>query len=92
MYQGALSALFNIITIFNVLGLFSVVSSIDSSLSDAFICVSDLGKHTVSLWAKSLCVAETGFWGWGFDVSGTRRSSAPGGHLVGPGDILPSGT
>ena len=27
-----------------------------------------------------------------FQFSGTRRSSAPGGHLVGPGDILPTGT
>ena len=26
-----------------------------------------------------------------FDFAGTRRLSAPGGHLVGPGDILPTG-
>ena len=27
-----------------------------------------------------------------FDFAGTRRLSAPGGHLVGPGDILPTGS
>ena len=27
-----------------------------------------------------------------FDSAGTRRLSAPGGHLVGPGDILPTGS
>ena len=27
-----------------------------------------------------------------FDFLGTRHFSAPGGHLVGPGDILPTGT
>ena len=27
-----------------------------------------------------------------FDFAGTRRLSATGGHLVGPGDILPTGS
>ena len=27
-----------------------------------------------------------------FHFAGTRRLSAPGGHLVGPGDILPTGS
>ena len=27
-----------------------------------------------------------------FDIAGTGRLSAPGGHLVGPGDILPTGS
>ena len=27
-----------------------------------------------------------------FDFAGTRPLSAPGGHLVGPGDILPTGS
>ena len=27
-----------------------------------------------------------------FDFAGTKRLSAPGGHLVGPGDILPTGS
>ena len=33
-----------------------------------------------------------GHWvsGLSFDFAGTRRLSAPGGHLVGPGDILPT--
>ena len=31
-------------------------------------------------------------WGLGFDFAGTRRLSAPGGHLVGPGDMLPTGS
>ena len=30
--------------------------------------------------------------GWRFVVSGTRRSSAPGGHLAWPADILPTWT
>ena len=38
-------------------------------------------------WPKDLT-----FRGLRFDFSCTRRSSAPGGHLVGPGDILPTGT
>ena len=33
-----------------------------------------------------------GFDGLRFDFAGTRRLSAPGGHLVGPGDILPTGS
>ena len=31
-------------------------------------------------------------WGLGFDFAGTRRLSTPGGHLVGQGDILPTGS
>ena len=36
-------------------------------------------------WERSFVVG-----GLRFDFAGTRRLSAPGGHLVGPGDILPA--
>ena len=55
---------------------------------DSRVCAHGL-RLGVGLGLAAAAVAVSGL---RFDLAGTRRLSAPGGHLVGPGDVLPTGS
>ena len=71
-----------------------VVRLPSQSEEDTFNVKTILGRHTHRnrLLLQVLWEGNSKVSGLRFEVSGTRHLSAPGGHLVGPGDILPVGT
>ena len=69
----------------------TTISELRSFISFCYYFSGDVRMYA-ELWGPLHKMLQVRVGGLRVEVSGTRRSSAPGGYLVGPGDILPTGT